>query len=177
MLTKFINIIKCLTSPNLYREMACYFASFYYEHVLPIKAIKKGINVNIHPTVSIRFGEKIVLGNNIAIGPNCGIWASNGSKITIGDNSAIAFGSFIVSSHHGILRSQGFRGQKLIEKDVVIENDVWIGAHSAILCGVTIGKHSIIGAGTVVSKDIPPYTIVTGENRKLKKLRRLGFKK
>jgi len=46
------------------------------------------------------------------------------------------------------------------DQDVVIEDDVWVGANAIILKGVTIGQGSIIGAGTIVYKSIPPYTIV-----------------
>lgn len=48
------------------------------------------------------------------------------------------------------------------DKDVIIEEDVWIGANVTILKGVTIGKLSIIAAGALVIKDVPPYSIVGG---------------
>lgn len=55
-------------------------------------------------------------------------------------------------------------------KNVVIEEDVWIGANAIILPEVTVGKGSVIGAGAVVTKDIPPYSIYTGiSERKLRK--------
>ena len=45
---------------------------------------------------------------------------------------------------------------------IIIEDDVWIGTHAVILAGVTVGAHSVIGAGSVVTKDIPPYSIAVG---------------
>ncbi len=57
------------------------------------------------------------------------------------------------------------------DQDVVIENDVWIGANATILKGVTIGTGSVICAGAVVTKDVPPYSIVGGVPAKLIKKR------
>ena len=48
------------------------------------------------------------------------------------------------------------------DQDIIIENDVWIGANAIILKGVTVGQGSIIGAGSIVSKSISPYSVVTG---------------
>ncbi len=50
----------------------------------------------------------------------------------------------------------------LEERTVFIDDDAWVGAMSIILPGITVGKGSIIGAGSVVTKDVPPYTIVAG---------------
>src|SRR5690606_28867657 len=52
--------------------------------------------------------------------------------------------------------------QKEISKIIVIEDRVWIGANSVVTAGVRIGKHSIVGAGSVVTKDVPPYSVVAG---------------
>jgi len=56
-------------------------------------------------------------------------------------------------------------------KPVVIEDDVWIAARSIILPGVTIGKGAVIAAGAVVTKDVPPYTVVGGVPARKIKLR------
>jgi acetyltransferase-like isoleucine patch superfamily enzyme len=58
-----------------------------------------------------------------------------------------------------------------IRKSVVIEDDVWIGAHTVILPGVRIGKGSVIGANSVVTKDVPPMAIVLGSPARSHKLR------
>lgn len=57
------------------------------------------------------------------------------------------------------------------DQDVVIENDVWGGANATILKGVTIGTGSVISAGAVVTKDVPPYSIVGGVPAKVIKMR------
>ena len=61
------------------------------------------------------------------------------------------------------IRTIGFQDNiNLSEKEIVIEDDVWIGFNSTILKGVTIGKGAIIGANTLILKDVPPYAVVVG---------------
>ncbi len=57
------------------------------------------------------------------------------------------------------------------EKPVVIEDDVWIGSRVTILPGVTIGRGSVVGAAAVVTKDVPPYSVVAGNPAKVVKTR------
>lgn len=57
------------------------------------------------------------------------------------------------------------------EKAVIIEDDVWIGSRVTILPGVKIGRGSIIGAAAVVTKDVPPYSVVAGNPAKIMKRR------
>jgi acetyltransferase-like isoleucine patch superfamily enzyme len=52
--------------------------------------------------------------------------------------------------------------QKTTTKQITISDDVWIGANSVITAGVTLGKHCVIGAGSVVTKDIPEFTVAVG---------------
>jgi virginiamycin A acetyltransferase len=65
-----------------------------------------------------------------------------------------------LSQHLGLIKSR-FKGH------IVIGNDVWIGARSTILSGITIGNGAVIGAGTLVAKDVPPYGIVVGNPARL----------
>ncbi len=70
----------------------------------------------------------------------------------------------MVSSNHGFERGKLIKEQPWTTDDnyIIIEDDVWIGANSVILPGVTIKKGAIIGAGSVVTKDVPQYAIVCG---------------
>lgn len=62
-------------------------------------------------------------------------------------------------------------GHPSCKGDILIQNDVWVGAKSTIMSGVTIGNGSVIGANTTVSKDVPPYAIVVGNPGKIIKYR------
>ena len=71
---------------------------------------------------------------------------------------------FITDHNHGMTPSSidDYASQPLLVGSVVIEDNVWIGQRACILPGVTIGKFSIIGANSVVTKDIPPYSLAVG---------------
>jgi acetyltransferase-like isoleucine patch superfamily enzyme len=59
------------------------------------------------------------------------------------------------------------KDQGVIRKNIVVEDDCWIAANSIILAGITIGKGSVIAAGSVVTKDVPPYSVFAGIPAKL----------
>jgi acetyltransferase-like isoleucine patch superfamily enzyme len=84
------------------------------------------------------------------------------SEIKIGDCVDIGPRTLIVSGTHEIdmigVHSAGLG----LSKDILIEDGVWIGAHATIMPGVTIGKKAVVGAGSVVNRDIPPYVIAVG---------------
>ena len=84
-----------------------------------------------------------------------------GAKVTFGDNVFIAPNCVFSTSGHAIDSEQ--RGQGLeIALPITVGDDVWIGANVSVLPGVTIGSNTIIGAGSVVNKDIPDGVIAVG---------------
>ncbi|KXX72550.1 acyltransferase [Flammeovirga sp. SJP92] len=101
----------------------------------------------------------------IRIGNNVGISGStiSGKNITIGDNVLIGSGCLITDTDaHPIHPSLRNDKTKIKSAPIVIENDVFIGTRSIILKGVKIGYGSVIGAGSVVTSDVKPMTIVGG---------------
>lgn len=85
----------------------------------------------------------------------------------------IANRSSIHTSYHNFTElEKPIRLQGLSHKKVTIEDDVWIGTQISILPGVTIGRGSVIGAGAVVTKDTPPYSVAVGMPAKVIKDRR-----
>lgn len=145
----------------------------------------------IHGNVQIGQGVKIYqtyINGNIIIGRYTSIWGPDASiiakvnKIIIGNFSSIARNTSIQEVMH---RSdcattyhifQNFfkekRNDEFVSKgDIVIGNDVWIGANAIVLSGVTVGDGSIVAAGAVVTKDVPPYSIVAGNPAKVVKYR------
>lgn len=136
---------------------------------------KSGDDINIGRVAYFGFGSDISIGSNSSIGPYAQIIGSGwGGSLTIGDNVMMGPEVVILLSEHNHDRTdipmnqQGVRITK-----IVIEDDVWIGMRTMILRGVTIGKGSIIGAGAVVTKDVPPYAIVGGIPAKVIKYRNI----
>jgi maltose O-acetyltransferase len=123
---------------------------------------KIGRNCEIGFNLSYFNGKNIELGNNVSISHDVDIIAS-GEKVIIGNDCLIAQNVLILTRMHNfenILIPMRLQGHK--EKPILIENDVWIGAKSVIMPGVTLGVGSIIGAGSIVTKDVLPYSIVAG---------------
>jgi len=84
---------------------------------------------------------------------------------------------FIACSHHNnsvSLRRMGLLASYEKREKIIVQNDVWIGAHSTILPGVTIGKASIIGANSLVNRDIAPYSLAYGSPIRIIKDLRVG---
>ncbi|MBR1446732.1 MAG: acyltransferase [Alloprevotella sp.] len=81
----------------------------------------------------------------------------------MGDRTLIGYRTQIISGDHNIPKDHGrIFGAGYNRKKVVIENDVWIGANCIITSNVKIGEGAVIGAGSVVTHDIPAFTIVAG---------------
>lgn len=116
-------------------------------------------------------------GGIIKIGSNCLIkpfsWIHCLGGVTIGDYVIIAGGSAIIAQthvHSNISTPIALQGEH--GKGIIIEDNVWIGAEVKVLDGVTIGTGSVIGAGAVVTKDIPPFSVAVGVPAKVIKNRK-----
>jgi maltose O-acetyltransferase len=143
-------------------------------HILKFAFLKAGKNVIFDP-----FGEytyrTIELGSDVFIGSGANLSASKskiiiGNKVMFGPNVTIRGGNHN-SSIVGEFMYDVKEKRPEDDQPVIIENDVWIGTRAVILKGVTIGTGSIIAAGAVVTKDVPPYSIVGGVPAKILKRR------
>ncbi len=97
----------------------------------------------------------VEIGNNVFINSNCLMMARGGIKIE--DNVMLAANVQLLSNNH-----DEYKREVLICKKIVIKEGAWIGAGASILPGVTIGKYAIVGAGAIVTKDVPDYAVVVG---------------
>ena len=81
--------------------------------------------------------------------------------VTIGSHVNLAQGITITALNHNFDDSEKRIDQQGIStKEVVLEDDIWVGANAVILPGVTIGKHAVVAAGAIVTKDVPPHSLV-----------------
>ncbi len=147
-------------------------------NALSKEGIKIGNNVSILKNTIIEctgvireLGVGLEIGNNVGIAQNCFIQVRG--KVVIGSNIMFAPNVSIFSENH-IFSSVDLpileQGTSRI--GVVIEDDVWLGTRSVILDGVRIGRGSIVAAGAIVNKDVPPYSIVAGIPAKVIKKRK-----
>lgn len=122
-----------------------------------------------HSCIFIEDGAKLMVGANVGISSTI-LWVCQ--SITIGNNVKIGGGSILMDtdahSLHYMDRRDVLRDDKhRINQSIVIDDDVFIGTHSIILKGVHIGARSIVGAGSVVTKDIPQDCIAAGNPAKV----------
>ncbi|WP_303317204.1 sugar O-acetyltransferase [Flavivirga abyssicola] len=131
---------------------------------------KKGDNVNIDTPFYCDYGRHISIGNNVIININCTFVDCN--KIEIGNNVLIASNVQIYTATHSpdvnerLIENWNYESGtpyfKTYALPVKIEDNVWIGGGVIILSGVTIGKNSVIGAGSIVTKSIPEDCVAVG---------------
>ena len=113
--------------------------------------------VTLFPPFTADFGKNIALGKRVFINSGCRFQDQGG--ITIGDDCLIGHNAVIATLQHDI---DPRRRSDLIPSPVILERNVWLGANVTVLPGVTIGEDSVIGAGSVVTKNIPAGTIAVG---------------
>ncbi len=133
---------------------------------------KLGKDVLIDYSCYFRYPSKISIGNNVAINRGCKFFGSRlagNYTIKIGNNVAIGPEVTLLGAGHDYTRlSLPDSGGNIIIKD-----NVWIGACCTIIHGVTVGEGSVIAAGSLVTKNIPPYVIVAGIPAKIIKKREI----
>ena len=101
----------------------------------------------------------VIIGNHTRIGLHNTIIG----PVTIGSHVNLAQGITITALNHNFGDSEKRIDQQGIStKEVVLEDDIWVGANAVILPGVTIGKHAVVAAGAIVTKDVPPHSLVAG---------------
>ncbi|AIO41920.1 bacterial transferase hexapeptide family protein [Burkholderia cenocepacia] len=103
-------------------------------------------------------GADMRVGRNVFVNQNCTFYDLGG--LDIGDDVMIGPNVSLITSGHPIEPSR--RRDAVVARPIAIGNNVWIGAGATIIGGVTVGENAVIAAGSVVTKDVPPNTLVAG---------------
>jgi acetyltransferase-like isoleucine patch superfamily enzyme len=181
------NILRFLFTPvlSLQKRIRIFFVKIQKNLVL-------GKNVSISSLSRFKVGKNTHIDAGTIL--ECGgrSWCNYGGGIKIGSHTYIGYysvllgggeieiGSKVLISPGTVITTQGHFFEKIDKyiKDqgtclakIVIEDDVWIGANSTVLPGVTVGKGSVIGAGSVVNRDVPQYSVAVGVPAKVIKKR------
>lgn len=159
-----MNIIKTLKNNRLIRGIYYLISSYFlfphsrFGHI--------GENVSLTPPLTITNPENVyLLGNN---GLTNAIILTTNAKFIMKKNSGAANGLKVVTGNHARVIGIPYRliteatKPKGYDKDIIVEEDVWIGINVTLLSGVKIGRGATIAAGAVVTKTIPPYCIAGG---------------
>ena len=121
--------------------------------------------VTVEPPIQVDYGRQIQFGDGIFIGSN--FTASSFAGIVIEDGAMIASGCTIATVNHGYEDLYYVSG-----KTVTIKKGAWLGARVTLIPGVTIGEGAVVGAGSVVTKDVPDFAVVVGNPAKIIKYRK-----
>ena len=181
------------------RFRGCFYNTFLLDNWAKKLQISNGVeifgNIKIGSNVFIGSNAKMykenTISDNVYIGDNVELRCNAGNKISIGEGCTINRGSLImgkvsilndcliaplciiVGSNHNFSESDScIKNQGISSKGIVIESNVWLGAQVTVLDGVKIGEGAVIGAGSVVTKDIPPNCIAVGNPCKVIKERK-----
>lgn len=161
----FLYIALFRFTPEDYRPYRLIFPAI--RRFLVQKSIQKcGQRVRVKYNADISLG--IEVGDDSELGQNCLIHSNVrlGSKVIMGPDVKIYSRNHVHSRVDVPIADQG-----KIQSETVVGDDVWIGANVIILPGVTIGDHSVVAAGSVVTKNVEAYTVVGGNPAKLLKKR------
>ena len=138
--------------------------------------IDRNVRFERHPS-KIHLGSSVILKEGARLCPTrseasirIGDWTTIGFyvhifaalSVDIGPNCLIAPFCYLVDNNHRTERGRLIREQELSSSPIVIEEDVWIGAHCTVLAGVRVGKGSVVAAGSVVTQDLPPGVVAGG---------------
>lgn len=139
------------------------FGFIYRRSYWKVKLKFLGTDAHFYPNVIIHRPGKVAVGSYCSLAEFVHI--RGGCGVTIGNNVMIASHVSITSATHS--PDEMIMKNSLIRKPVIIEDNVWIGTHAVILPGITIKSGSVVGAGAVVTKDVPVNVIVAGVPAKI----------
>lgn len=115
-----------------------------------------GRGLVIKPHVRIKYPWRLKIGDHCWLGQ--GVWIDNLGDVRLGNNVCLSQEAYLCSGSHDF-RKPTF---DLIVDSIELKDNVWVAARSLVLGGVTVGPGSVVGAGSVVTKDVPPGSLAVG---------------
>ncbi len=155
-------VLSSVVSPRLLQSFAYSFAYYIHEQVVWRRRIHADKYIRIHATASIRYAENVYIGRNSHINHNCCVWAGQKSRIVLGKDVLMGPGVCLFAANHGTAKGQPMMWQERKEADIVIGDDVWLGANSVVTAGTRIANGVIVAAGAVVTKDVTEENVIVG---------------
>lgn len=139
------------------------FGRYINEHVNQRRKLHTKKAPWIHETASFRNGHNIYMGDNSRVNHLCCVWTGQKARIVFGDNVLMGPGCKLFATNHGTeVGPLPMNKQPIAEQDIIIGNDVWLGANAVVTAGVTIGDGAIVAAEAVVTRAVPAYAVGGG---------------
>jgi len=151
---------KLISGLKLIRNISRFFIFSTNRFILKILGAKFGKNFRTYSVTSFSSPWKLSFGDNVWIGKDCAFYAENGIKI--GNNVIVAKDCSLISGDH--VRNKHGNTERIKKENlsIIIQDGAWIGEKVIILKKVTIGKMAVVGAGSVVTHNVPPFSVVAG---------------
>ena len=135
--------------------------------ILRLFGAEIGKGVVLKPGINVKYPWNLQIGDHSWVGEN--VWLDSLAQISIGNNCCISQGAYFCTGNHD-WTDPAFG---LIVKPIAVEDGAWVGAQATVLPGVTIGSHSIVTAGSTVSKNTSPSMIYAGNPAQTVKVREI----
>ncbi len=161
--TRVMNAARSTLDPRPYVHALKLLHYVNYTHVSQRRLATIGNDVRLAPNVSFANAERVTIGDGAHIGARCHLWAGNSTgRVVIGAKALFGPEVFLTASNYQMVPGIAFMDQGTDEADIVIGARTWLGARVMVMAGVTVGDDAIVGAGSIVTKDVPPNAIAVG---------------
>ena len=171
-LSRVARALKSALDPGVLLHPLRLMHYYGYTHVAQRRLLHLGKDVRLAPNVSFANGERIALGDQVQVGARCSLWAGKSkSRIRVGERTTFGPECFVTAADYGLAAGARITDQEMVERDITIGADCWIGARAILTAGVTVGDGAVIGAGSVVTRDVPAGAIAVGVPARVLKMR------
>ena len=158
-----LRLVGSALDPRAWAHLVRFVNHLNITHVVPRRTLSLPHPFNISPDVNLSKTARISAGPGLRLGSGCFLWAGHATgHIRMGRDVMFGPGVMVTCSGYRFNDGQPVTDQAMDEADVVIGNDVWVGARAIILPGAHIGDGAIIAAGAVVRGSVPAFAIVAG---------------
>src|SRR5690606_19476743 len=172
LLSRLMRAARSFLDPGVFIHPFRLMHYYGYSHVKERRQLTLGRDVRIAPNVSFAHAERIELGDQVQVGSRTSLWAGKTqSRIRVGARTTFGPECFVTAADYGLAAGTRITDQAMIERDIIIGADCWIGARAIVTAGVTIGDGAVIGAGAVVTHDVPAGAIAAGVPARVLKMR------
>lgn len=157
-----LRVLRYMFTLSFPKALFCLFVYYVLNHVQGMCTAHMGTGARLWPTVLLRNAERLYIGDNTTINHNTILWAGRESAvIRIGNNVMMGPNVQIIAYNHFV--EQGVPlSEHFTEEDIIIEDNVWLGAGVTVLAGARVGQGTVVGAGAVVVGELPRHSVCAG---------------